>query len=58
MAPEVLQHHYNEKVDIWAVGVITFMLLSGKAPFCGQDDDEILEKVKIGSFEFSHHAWN
>jgi serine/threonine protein kinase len=35
MAPEILQSHYNEKVDIWAIGVITYMLLSGKAPFTG-----------------------
>ena len=34
MAPEIYAEiEYNEKVDIWAVGVISYILLSGKAPF-------------------------
>jgi calcium-dependent protein kinase len=54
IAPEVLARHYNEKCDIWSIGVITFMLLSGKAPFFGDDDEKIFEAVRIGKFEFSH----
>ena len=38
MAPEIISAEvYNEKVDIWSVGVITFMLLTGKNPFPGAD---------------------
>jgi calcium-dependent protein kinase len=40
IAPEVLNHNYNEKCDIWSIGVITFMLLSGKLPFGGKDDEQ------------------
>ena len=44
MAPELLEHsesdgqlHYNEKVDIWAIGVITYYLVrEGKFPFPGK----------------------
>lgn len=37
MAPEIFEgKEYNEKVDIWALGVITYILLSGKAPYQGQ----------------------
>ena len=37
MAPEIIQNKvYNEKVDIWSIGVITYMLLSGSNPFPGQ----------------------
>ena len=36
MAPEIIMgQNYNEKVDIWAIGVITYMLLSGRNPFPG-----------------------
>ncbi len=52
VAPEVINRKYNEKCDIWSIGVITFMLISGKAPFHGDDDYKILESVKLGKFEF------
>lgn len=45
IAPEVLQGQYNEKCDIWSIGVITFMLLCGKAPFFGNNDEEIFKAV-------------
>ncbi|KAI9257225.1 kinase-like domain-containing protein [Phascolomyces articulosus] len=38
MAPEILQHHeYNQKVDIWALGITTFELASGWPPLCEHD---------------------
>lgn len=33
MAPEVLDHNYDSKCDMWSVGVIVFILLSGVQPF-------------------------
>ena len=39
IAPEVLNQKYNEKCDIWSIGVITYMLLSGRAPFSGDSDN-------------------
>lgn len=38
IAPEVLNKSYNEKCDIWACGVITYILLSGLPPFNGCSD--------------------
>lgn len=36
MAPEIiLNKTYNEKVDIWSIGVISYMLLTGRNPFPG-----------------------
>jgi calcium-dependent protein kinase len=57
IAPEVLKGHYTEKCDLWSIGVITFMLLSGKAPFFGKDDHAIFDSVKKGRFEFPAAQW-
>ena len=40
-APEVLEGKYNHKCDLWSMGVVTFMLLSGQPPFNGKDTKEL-----------------
>jgi len=43
VAPEIIKGRYTEKCDIWAVGVITFLLLSGETPFGGVDGEPLME---------------
>ena len=45
IAPEVLLESYNEKCDVWSIGVILYLLLLGQAPFDGDDDDIICQKI-------------
>ena len=53
IAPEVLRRKYNEKCDIWSCGIIMYILLTGKPPFSGTTDKEILDKVERGQvFEY------
>jgi len=52
LAPQVLFGSYNEKCDIWSCGAITYVLLSGVAPFMGPDENAIYERIKSGSFDF------
>ncbi len=57
IAPEVLSEKYDEKCDIWSCGIIIYILLCGYPPFNGDNDNEILNKIKKGKFEFPAEEW-
>lgn len=57
IAPEVLNKSYNSKCDIWSVGVITYILLSGQPPFNGENDKDIMKKVRAGKYTFDPQKW-
>jgi len=56
VAPEVIRGCYDERCDVWAIGVITFLLLSGDPPFggCGGPEPlmQVRENILRGQFEF------
>jgi calcium-dependent protein kinase len=58
IAPEVLKGEYDEKCDIWACGVIFYILLCGYPPFNGETDDEIYEAILSGKFQFPEEDWD
>ena len=53
VSPEVLSGNYNYKCDIWSIGVIAYMLLSGVPPFYGPDDKATLQSVRQGKWKFN-----
>ena len=58
IAPEVIAKSYNEKCDVWSIGVMLYILLSGLPPFNGREDEEIMENVKIGKYSLSGVRWD
>eukprot|EP01105_Mastigella_eilhardi_P019321 TRINITY_DN453_c0_g1_i1.p1 TRINITY_DN453_c0_g1~~TRINITY_DN453_c0_g1_i1.p1 ORF type:complete len:321 (+),score=94.41 TRINITY_DN453_c0_g1_i1:618-1580(+) len=47
----------GKEVDIWAVGVIAFILLCGYPPFYAEDEETSFELTIMGQFEFASHSW-
>lgn len=51
IAPEILlSKKYDEKCDLWSIGVIMYILLTGMPPFDGKDDNIIMQNVKKGTY--------
>ena len=57
-APEVLNNNYNEKCDLWSCGVMMYLMLCGKQPFNGENDDEIYENIKMCKVDFNDEEWD
>lgn len=43
--------------DLWSVGIITYILLSGRSPFRGKDDRETLSRIREGKWSFDESWW-
>lgn len=57
VAPQVLQGKYTYKCDMWSAGVIMYIFLCGYPPFHGENDAEILARVKAGKYTFNEQDW-
>ncbi|KJE92873.1 calcium/calmodulin-dependent protein kinase I [Capsaspora owczarzaki ATCC 30864] len=59
VAPEVLTRKpYDKAVDMWAVGVITFILLSGYPPFYAENNAELFKQIMRAEFSFDPNYWS
>ncbi|XP_059726879.1 death-associated protein kinase 2-like isoform X2 [Haemorhous mexicanus] len=59
IAPEVINYEpLSPATDMWSIGVITYILLSGLSPFQGETDAETLSNVVAGAYEFEERCFS
>lgn len=59
IAPEVLKKRgYSKAVDLWSLGVITYILLCGYPPFFDSSNPELFRKIMAGRFQFDRPWWD
>jgi len=45
MAPEVFQHKYSHKCDVWAAGIVMYSLLTGHFPYDPENQEDIYDEI-------------
>ncbi|XP_070158922.1 calcium/calmodulin-dependent protein kinase II isoform X12 [Polyergus mexicanus] len=59
LSPEVLKKEpYGKAVDIWACGVILYILLVGYPPFWDEDQHRLYGQIKAGSYDYPSPEWD
>ncbi|KAJ3367079.1 hypothetical protein GGF32_000141 [Allomyces javanicus] len=59
LAPEVLSNlGHNTPADMWSLGCVTYVLLSGNMPFFAETTGGIFEKILKGEYEFDPECWD
>jgi len=53
LAPEMIRQQYSKAVDLWSAGVMIYLMLYGRYPFDGNNDDMIISKIRKSKIEWN-----
>lgn len=54
LAPELIGQQYNNLVDLWALGVLLYLLLYGRYPYDAKDPQELMVRILTEQIEWKH----
>eukprot|EP00441_Pelagodinium_beii_P025191 CAMPEP_0197655778 /NCGR_PEP_ID=MMETSP1338-20131121/39662_1 /TAXON_ID=43686 ORGANISM="Pelagodinium beii, Strain RCC1491" /NCGR_SAMPLE_ID=MMETSP1338 /ASSEMBLY_ACC=CAM_ASM_000754 /LENGTH=495 /DNA_ID=CAMNT_0043231493 /DNA_START=63 /DNA_END=1550 /DNA_ORIENTATION=+ len=57
IAPEVIEGDYTSQCDMWSLGVIVYILLSGEMPFAHEDEKFLVELIRCGEYAMKPSVW-
>jgi calcium-dependent protein kinase len=57
ISPEVLKGVYGRECDMWSLGVLLYIILSGEYPFDADSRIEVFDKISSGKISFRKHTW-
>ena len=63
VAPEILDiganvETYTPAVDMWSIGVMLYILLSGNSPFENDDEQSLFQMIRLGEYSMDEHIWD
>ncbi|CAD8069403.1 unnamed protein product [Paramecium sonneborni] len=57
LAPEVIDGTYDEKCDVWSLGILLYNMLVGYPPFYGKNQQELYDNIRYSNLMFDKRHW-